>query len=89
MKFKILFFLFAYVLLSKNILAQEDSLQLNNSRLIVAGGGIALTLAASYWYIENSWWAEQKVPFHFDDGADLVYALNVDKAGRMESATNS
>tara|TARA_B100000085_G_C18522151_1_gene504128 strand:- start:349 stop:1233 length:885 start_codon:yes stop_codon:yes gene_type:complete len=83
MKFKILFFLLVNVLLSKNMLAQKDSLQLNNSRLIVAGGGIALTLAASYWYIENSWWAEQKGSFHFDDGADLVYALNVDKFGHF------
>ena len=34
-------------------------------------------------YVQNSWWSEKQEPFHFDDGADLTYALNVDKVGHF------
>jgi len=40
-------------------------------------------LGGSYLYIENSWWSEKQTAFHFDNGSDKVYALNVDKAGHF------
>ena len=56
---------------------------MNNKRFFIAGSSIALALAGSYWYIENSWWSDKQIPFHFDDGSDLIYALNVDKLGHF------
>ena len=40
-------------------------------------------LAGTYYYVENAWWSDNTKDFHFDKGADLTYALNVDKAGHF------
>ena len=52
-----------------------------------------LSLGASYVYLNNTWWAEQKTSFHFDAGKgidnmlrlsrDGKYAKNLDKAGHF------
>jgi hypothetical protein len=51
--------------------------------MLVVSSSLGIALTGSYLYIENSWWADKQIPFHFDDGADLKYALNVDKAGHF------
>jgi hypothetical protein len=51
--------------------------------MLVVSCTLGLALTGSYLYIENSWWADKQIPFHFDDGADLKYALNVDKVGHF------
>ncbi|MBU4486365.1 MAG: YfiM family protein [Candidatus Delongbacteria bacterium] len=33
--------------------------------------------------VKNAWWSGESVPFHFDTGADLKYAKNLDKAGHF------
>ncbi|MDH7514918.1 MAG: DUF2279 domain-containing protein, partial [Bacteroidota bacterium] len=48
-------------------------------RLAVVGGAALGTLGATYWYLEKTWWSEKPTAFHFDDGADLHYAHNLDK----------
>ena len=83
MKFKILFLCIASMFLFQNIFALEDSVKVNKKRVFIAGSSIALAIAGSYWYIENSWWSDRRIPFHFDDGSDLIYALNVDKFGHF------
>ncbi|MDR0941717.1 MAG: YfiM family protein, partial [Bacteroidales bacterium] len=37
-----------------------------------------------YVYLQNAWWSEQRVPFHFQD--DISYALGLDKAGHFTSS---
>ncbi len=83
MKFKSLFLLVAVILLSQNIFSQNDSLTVNKKRVFIVGTSLALTFGASYYYIQNSWWAEKQTAFHFDNGSDLIYALNVDKLGHF------
>lgn len=83
MKFKSLFVIGISFLLLQNLFAQNDSLRLNKKRVFIAGSSLAVALGGSYWYIQNSWWSEKQIPFHFDDGADLTYALNVDKLGHF------
>ena len=85
MQIRILFLslLFIAIILPQNIFAQNDSLKLNAKRIYIVGSSLAGALGASYWYVQNSWWSEQQSSFHFDDGADLIYALNVDKGGHF------
>jgi hypothetical protein len=71
------------MLLFQTVFTQNDSLKVNKKRVLVIGSSLALTIAGSYWYIQNSWWSERQIPFHFDDGSDLTYALNVDKFGHF------
>ena len=52
-------------------------------RVLVVSSSLAAVLGGSYLYVENSWWSDKQIPFHFDDGADLTYALNVDKVGHF------
>jgi len=74
-------------LLFFNIYSRANSIQKKDiqedRKIFLVGGGLTLTLAASYLYIENSWWSEKQTKFHFDNGSDKVYALNVDKAGHF------
>ena len=63
--------------------AKNDSIKINKNRLLITSSLLGSSLVASYYYVENSWWSEKKTSFHFDDGADLKYALNVDKAGHF------
>ena len=89
MKIRSLFVFFMLFVLSQNIFAQNDSLKVNKKRLYIAGGGLFAVVGASYWYVQKSWWSEQQRSFHFDDGADLTYALNVDKAGHFMGGIQS
>ena len=83
MKLKSLFLLGGSIVLSQNIFGQSDSLKVNKKRVFIVGSSLAVALGGSYWYIQNSWWSDKQIPFHFDDGADLTYALNVDKVGHF------
>ena len=83
MKFKSLFLLVIFFVLSQNIFGQSDSLKVNKKRIFIVGSSLAGALGGSYLYVQNSWWSEKQEPFHFDDGADLTYALNVDKVGHF------
>ena len=65
------------------LFAQKDSIILNKGRLALVASGTASVLGASYLYVQNSWWSDNTSDFHFDDGSDLRYALNVDKAGHF------
>ena len=83
MKFKNLFLLFVTIVIYQNLSAQNDSLRINKKRIFIVGSSLAIGLSASYWYAQNSWWSDKQIPFHFDDGSDLTYALNVDKFGHF------
>ncbi len=89
MKFKSLFLIWLFVFLFQNIFAQNDSLKLNKKRVILVGSSLAAALGGSYWYIQKSWWSDKQVSFHFDDGMDLTYALNVDKVGHFMGGLQS
>ena len=83
MKFKSLFLVGLAILIFQNISAQTDTLKINKKRVLVVSSSLGVALGGSYWYIQNSWWSDKQIPFHFDDGADLTYALNVDKIGHF------
>ena len=53
---------------------------IHKGRVVLVSSSLALALGGSYYYVQNAWWNEKQVAFHFDDGSDKVYALNVDKA---------
>ena len=72
-----------YLLLFNNLLAQTEVKKINKKRVLIASSSIGLALGGSYWYVKNAWWAEKQTGFHFDDGADFTYALNVDKLGHF------
>jgi len=83
MKFKSLFLAVLSALFCQEILAQIDTIKVNKKRILIAGSSLGAALGGSYWYIQNSWWSEKQTEFHFDNGADLTYALNVDKVGHF------
>ena len=83
MKFKSLFLVGLSILIFKNISAKNDTLKIDKKRVVVVSSSLGVALGGSYWYIQNSWWSDKQIPFHFDDGADLTYALNVDKIGHF------
>ena len=83
MNFKSLFSLSLLVLFAFSLKAKPDSTKINKGRMIVVSSSLAATLGGSYLYVENAWWSDKQIPFHFDDGADLTYALNVDKVGHF------
>ncbi len=83
MKFKSLFLVVLSALFCQEILAQIDTIKVNKKRILIAGSSLGAALGGSYWYIQNSWWSEKQTEFHFDNGADLTYALNVDKVGHF------
>ena len=60
-----------------------NSDSISTCKLVAVSSSLALALTGSYWYIENSWWSEDRGSFNFDQGKDLEYALNVDKAGHF------
>ena len=81
MKFLFLsFFLIGFFSEAKQTL-KNDSIK--KGRIVVVSSSLILALGGSYLYIENSWWSEKQTAFHFDNGSDKVYALNVDKAGHF------
>ena len=83
MKFKSLFLVVLSALFCQEILAQIDTIKVNKKRFLIAGSSLGAALGGSYWYIQNSWWSEKQTEFYFDNGADLTYALNVDKVGHF------
>ena len=83
MKSKSLFLVALSILIFQNISAQTDTLKINKKRVLVVSSSLGVALGGSYWYIQNSWWSDKQISFHFDDGADLTYALNVDKVGHF------
>ena len=89
MKFKSLFLIVIFIFSGRNIFSQNDSLKVNKKRVVIVGSSLAIALGGSYWYIQNSWWSEKQIPFHFDDGADLTYALNIDKLGHFMGGLQS
>ena len=83
MNFKSLFSLFLLVLIACSVKAKPDSTKIKKARVIVVSSSLVAVLGGSYLYVENAWWSNKQIPFHFDDGADLTYALNVDKLGHF------
>ena len=62
---------------------QTDSISVKKGRLALVATGSVSVLAGSYIYVQKSWWSDIASDFHFDDGSDLRYALNVDKGGHF------
>ncbi len=83
MNFKSLFSSLLLLSFSFNILAKPDTIKINKGRVLIVSSSLVAALSGSYLYIEKSWWADKQTAFHFDDGADLTYALNVDKVGHF------
>ena len=83
MNFKRLFSLSLLVLFACSINAKPDSTKINKRRVLLVSSSLAAVLGGAYLYVENAWWSNKQIPFHFDDGADLTYALNVDKVGHF------
>ena len=83
MNLKSLFILPFLVSFSLSLFAQQDTNKVNKGKIFLVSSSLGLALTGSYLYIEKSWWADKQIPFHFDDGMDLKYALNVDKAGHF------
>ena len=83
MNFKSLFLVGFLLLFSKEFFSQNDTTKVNKKRVFIVGSSLGAAFGGSYWYIQNSWWSEKQIPFHFDNVADLTYALNVDKAGHF------
>ncbi len=52
-------------------------------RVALIASAVPVTVGGLYIYLQNAWWAEQSVPFHFAD--DMNYALGLDKAGHFVS----
>lgn len=71
------------ILLSNTILAQLDTNSINKKRFFLVSSSVVGSLTASYLYVQNAWWSAEQIPFHFDDGSDFTYALNLDKAGHF------
>ena len=83
MNFKRLFTLSLLVLFAFSIKAKPDSTKIKKGRVLLVSSSLSTVLGGSYLYVENSWWSDKQIPFHFDDGADLTYALNLDKVGHF------
>ena len=52
-------------------------------RLALVGGAAVSTLGGTYIFLQNAWWKDQATDFHFDQGRDLKYAVNLDKMGHF------
>lgn len=52
-------------------------------RVAAVGGAAVSTLGASYLYLKDTWWKETGSSFHFDQGGDMKYALNLDKVAHF------
>lgn len=58
--------------------------KVNPYRVAIIVSAVPITVGGLYIYLQNAWWKEKQVPFHFSD--DLSYALNLDKAGHFTSS---
>ena len=85
MKIKILFFITfsVFIVFPTFGYTPLDRDSIHKGRVMLVGSSLGLSLAGSYYYVQNAWWNEKQVAFHFDNGADKVYALNIDKAGHF------
>ena len=83
MKMKFLFLSFFLIGFSSEAKQNLKNDSIKKGRIVVVSSSLILALGGSYLYIENSWWSEKQTAFHFDNGSDKVYALNVDKAGHF------
>ena len=83
MKIKFLFLSFFLIGLSSEAKQTLKNDSIKKGRIVIVSSSLVLALSGSYLYIENSWWSEKQTAFHFDNGSDKVYALNVDKAGHF------
>lgn len=83
MNFKSLFLSLLVLSFSINIFGKSDTTKINSGRVLIVSSSLAAALGGSYLYVENAWWSDKQSTFSFDDGADLTYALNVDKAGHF------
>ena len=83
MKIKFLFLSFFLIGLSSEAKQTLKNDSIKKGRIVIVSSSLGLVLGGSYLYIENSWWSEKQTAFHFDNGSDKVYALNVDKAGHF------
>lgn len=80
MKAKCLIFL---IFVSRLLCIADDSTKVSYLKLSVVGSTAAVASGASYFVMKNAWWSENSTDFHFDTGADLKYAKNVDKAAHF------
>ena len=83
MKIKFLFLSFFLIGFSSEAKQTLKNNSIKKGRIVIVSSSLGLVLGGSYLYIENSWWSEKQTAFHFDNGSDKVYALNVDKAGHF------
>jgi hypothetical protein len=79
--------IFCLLILTKTCLAETGDTSTvkppNKARLGLILGATGLTLGASYIYVQTAWWSGEKQSFRFDDGADYLYAKNVDKCAHF------
>lgn len=61
----------------------EPSHTFNNKRFLGVAASTTVALASSYVYVQTAWWKDNSKSFHFDGGADLKYAKNLDKFGHF------
>ena len=89
MKFRSLFLFAICFIFFQNVFSKSYAQKANKKRVFIVGSSLVLAVGTSYWYMNNSWWAEKQTTFHFDNGSDLTYALNVDKAGHFMGGLES
>ena len=70
-----------FCLLPLALSAQQDSLRLRKGKAIAIGGTTLGVVGGLWWYLENTWWAEDARGFRVDFNRDLRYANNLDKMG--------
>lgn len=68
---------------SNETITQSES-KINPWRVAIISSAVPITVGGLYVYLQNAWWADKRVPFHFTD--DVSYALNLDKAGHFMSS---
>ena len=76
------FLICSFILKSQNI-KKIDNKKAKNNKTMILSSGVVLTMGIGYSILENVWWNEAPVDFHFDNGPDLRYAKNLDKAGHF------
>lgn len=57
--------------------------RLHYGRIAVLAVPVGVAVGGVFYYLETTWWAENARRFHFDDGSDLRYAINMDKAAHF------
>ncbi len=62
---------------------EKNQVTLNKKKFTISITSLALVTGGLYYYVNNSWWSDESIDFHFDQGPDLTYAMNVDKAAHF------